>query len=114
MFNLYPRERADFWLRYQGKRGTTTSGWRRETVLVEIDPKDYEVAVAQAQANLANAGGHGAIAEYHRADHFDKHFEPAEIHRGPDIENTKAGVIAAEKAVDRGARAVGTSGGRMT
>jgi membrane fusion protein (multidrug efflux system) len=25
------------------------------TVLVEIDPKDYEVAVAQAQANLANA-----------------------------------------------------------
>ena len=25
------------------------------TVLVEIDPKDYEVAVAQAQANLSNA-----------------------------------------------------------
>ena len=25
------------------------------TVLVEIDPKDYEVAVAQAQANLDNA-----------------------------------------------------------
>ncbi|HWF48357.1 MAG TPA: HlyD family secretion protein [Bryobacteraceae bacterium] len=25
------------------------------TVLVEIDPKDYEVAIAQAQANLANA-----------------------------------------------------------
>jgi len=25
------------------------------TVLVEIDPKDYEVSVAQAQANLANA-----------------------------------------------------------
>ena len=25
------------------------------TVLVEIDPKDYEVAVAQAQANLTNA-----------------------------------------------------------
>src|SRR5271170_1253777 len=25
------------------------------TVLVEIDPKDYEVAVAQAKANLANA-----------------------------------------------------------
>ena len=25
------------------------------TVLVEIDPKDYEVALAQAQANLANA-----------------------------------------------------------
>ena len=25
------------------------------TVLVEIDPKDYEVAVAQAEANLANA-----------------------------------------------------------
>jgi len=28
---------------------------QRGTVLVEIDPKDYEVAVAQAQANLANA-----------------------------------------------------------
>ena len=27
------------------------------TVLVEIDPKDYEVAVAQAQANLSNAEG---------------------------------------------------------
>ena len=27
----------------------------KDTVLVEIDPKDYEVAVAQAQANLANA-----------------------------------------------------------
>ena len=27
------------------------------TVLVEIDPKDYEVAVAQAKANLANAEG---------------------------------------------------------
>jgi membrane fusion protein (multidrug efflux system) len=27
------------------------------TVLVEIDPKDYEVSVAQAQANLANAEG---------------------------------------------------------
>src|SRR6202142_4447685 len=25
------------------------------TVLVEVDPKDYEVAVAQAQANLTNA-----------------------------------------------------------
>jgi membrane fusion protein, multidrug efflux system len=28
---------------------------QRGTVLVEIDPKDYEVAVKQAQANLANA-----------------------------------------------------------
>ncbi|MGA7926746.1 MAG: HlyD family secretion protein [Candidatus Sulfotelmatobacter sp.] len=28
---------------------------KRGTVLVEIDPKDYEVSVAQAQANLANA-----------------------------------------------------------
>ncbi|MEA2542679.1 MAG: rane fusion protein multidrug efflux system, partial [Acidobacteriaceae bacterium] len=27
------------------------------TVLVEIDPKDYEVAVAQAQANLSSAEG---------------------------------------------------------
>jgi membrane fusion protein, multidrug efflux system len=32
----------------------------RGTVLVEIDPKDYEVAIAQAQASLANAQ---AIAE---------------------------------------------------
>ena len=28
---------------------------QKGTVLVEIDPKDYEVAVAQAQANLVNA-----------------------------------------------------------
>ena len=50
------------------------------TVLVEIDPKDYEVAVAQAQANLASAEATAASVEHHHSHHFGGHFEPAQVH----------------------------------
>src|SRR5277367_6142341 len=43
--------------RYVIKVNVDDNQWvKKGTVLVEIDPKDYEVAVAQAQANLASAG----------------------------------------------------------
>src|SRR5262250_3480256 len=42
---------------------------QKGTVLVEIDPKDYEVAVNQARANLANAEA-TAVAEHYRADYL--------------------------------------------
>jgi len=36
-----------------------------KNVLVELTEGLWRWRLAQAQANLANAGGHGAIAEYH-------------------------------------------------
>jgi len=66
------------------------------TVLVEIDPKDYEVAVAQAQANLANAEATAQslnitvpITSVNTSSQLQS--------TASDIENTKAGVIAAER-----------------
>ena len=66
------------------------------TVLVEIDPKDYEVAVAQAQANLANAEATAQslnitvpITSVNSSSQLQS--------TASDIENTKAGVIAAER-----------------
>ena len=66
------------------------------TVLVEIDPKDYEVAVAQAQANLANAEATARslnitvpITSVNTSSQLK--------FTASDIENAKAGVIAAEK-----------------
>src|SRR4029077_4457583 len=65
-------------------------------VLVEIDPKDYEVAVAQAQANLANAEATAQslnitvpITSVNSSSQLQS--------TASDIENTKAGVIAAER-----------------
>jgi membrane fusion protein (multidrug efflux system) len=65
-------------------------------VLVEIDPKDYEVAVAQAQANLANAEATAQslnitvpITSVNTSSQLQS--------TASDIENTKAGVIAAER-----------------
>ena len=41
---------------YVVKVNVNDNQWvEKGTVLVEVDPKDYEVAVAQAQANLASA-----------------------------------------------------------
>lgn len=66
------------------------------TVLVEIDPTDYEVAVAQARANLANAEATAQslnitvpIASVNTSSQLK--------FTASDIENTKAGVIAAER-----------------
>ena len=66
------------------------------TVLVEIDPKDYEVAVAQAQANLDNAE---ATAESLNitVPITSVNASSQLTFTASDIENTKAGVVAAEK-----------------
>src|ERR1700675_2538629 len=71
--------------------------WVEEgTVLVEIDPKDYEVAVAQAQANLSNAEATAQslnITVPITSVSSSSQLKSTES----DIENTKAGVIAAER-----------------
>src|ERR1700738_5281899 len=69
---------------------------QKGTVLVEIDPTDYEVAVSQAQANLANAEATAQslnltvpITSVNTASQLKS--------TASDIENTKAGIIAAER-----------------
>jgi membrane fusion protein (multidrug efflux system) len=66
------------------------------TVLVEIDPKDYEVAVAQAQANLTNAEATAQslnitvpITSANTSSQLKS--------TASDIDNTKAGVIASQR-----------------
>jgi membrane fusion protein (multidrug efflux system) len=66
------------------------------TVLVEIDPKDYEVAVAQAQANLSNAEATAQslnITVPITSVNSSSQLKSAQS----DIDNTTAGVIAAER-----------------
>ena len=67
-------------------------------VLVEIDPKDYEVAVAQAQANLASAEA--------TAQSLNLQVPITSVNTvsqlkstASDIENATAGIIAAERQV---------------
>lgn len=69
---------------------------QKGTVLVEIDPKDYEVAVAQAQANLTNAEATAQslnitvpITSVNTSSQLK--------FSASDIGNTTAGVIAAER-----------------
>jgi len=66
------------------------------TVLVEIDPKDYEVAVAQARANLANAE---ATAQSLNINVPISSVSSSSqlMSTASDIVNTRAGVIAAER-----------------
>jgi membrane fusion protein (multidrug efflux system) len=66
------------------------------TVLVEIDPKDYEVAVAQAQANLTNAEATAQslnitvpISSVNSSSQLQS--------TASDIVNTNAGIIAAQR-----------------
>jgi membrane fusion protein (multidrug efflux system) len=66
------------------------------TVLVEIDPKDFEVAVAQAQANLDNAEATAQslnitvpITSVNSSSQLKS--------TASGIDNTKAGIIAAER-----------------
>ncbi len=65
-------------------------------VLVEIDPKDFEVAVAQAQANLANAEATAQslnITVPITSINTSSQLKFA----ASDIENANAGIIAAER-----------------
>jgi membrane fusion protein (multidrug efflux system) len=66
------------------------------TVLVEIDPKDYEVALAQARANLANSESTAQslnitvpITAISTASQLQ--------FASSDVENSNAGIVAAEK-----------------
>src|SRR5271170_4048509 len=66
------------------------------TVLVEIDPKDYEVAVTQAQANLSNAEATAQslnITVPITSVNTSSQLKSAQS----DIDNSTAGVIAAER-----------------
>jgi membrane fusion protein (multidrug efflux system) len=66
------------------------------TVLVEIDPKDYEVAVAQAQANLASA--EATARSLNITVPITSVNTSSQLRfTASDIENTKAGIIAAER-----------------
>lgn len=66
------------------------------TVLVAIDPKDYEVAVAQARANLANA--EATAQSLNITVPITSVSTSSQLKfTASDIENAKAGVIAAEK-----------------
>jgi len=69
---------------------------QKGTVLVEIDPKDYEVAVAQAQASLSNAEA--------TAQSLNVTVPITTVNTtsqlkftASDIENAKAGIIAAQR-----------------
>jgi membrane fusion protein (multidrug efflux system) len=68
------------------------------TVLVEIDPKDYEVAVAQAQANLASSE---ATAQSLNIAVPITSVSTASLLKftASDVETSNAGIIAAEKQV---------------
>jgi len=66
------------------------------TLLVEIDPKDYEVAVAQAQANLANA--EATAQSLNITVPITSVSTSSQLKStASDIVNTTAGVIAAER-----------------
>ena len=69
---------------------------RAGTVLVEIDPKDYEVAVAQAQANLANA--EATAQSLNITVPITSVSTTSQLKStASDIENTQAGIVAAQR-----------------
>ena len=66
------------------------------TVLVEVDPKDYEVALARAQADLANAEATAKSLNLNvpiTSVNTSSQLKSA----ASDVENAKAGIIAAQK-----------------
>ena len=66
------------------------------TVLVEIDPKDYEVAVNQARANLANA--EATAQSLNITVPITSVSTSSQLtFTASDVENARAGIIAAEK-----------------
>ena len=68
------------------------------TVLVEIDPKDYEVAVAQAQANLVNA--EDTAQSLHITVPITSVNTSSQLKfTASGIEDADAGIIAAERQV---------------
>ncbi len=69
---------------------------QKGTVLVEIDPKDYEIAVTQAQANLANA--EATAQSLNITVPITSVSTSSQLKfTTSDVENSNAGIIAAEK-----------------
>jgi len=66
------------------------------TVLVEIDPKDYEVAVAKAQADLANAEATARSLDI-TVPITSVSTSSQLVSAASDVEGARAGVVAAEK-----------------
>ncbi len=69
---------------------------QKGTVLVEIDPADYEVALAQAKANLANAEANAQSLNI-TVPITSISTESQLKFTASDIENANAGIVAAEK-----------------
>jgi membrane fusion protein (multidrug efflux system) len=68
---------------------------QKGTVLVEIDPKDYEVAVAQAQANLASA--EATAQSLNIAVPIASVSTSSQLQfTASDVDNAAAGIVAAE------------------
>ena len=66
---------------YVQKVNVEDNQWVDEgSTLVEIDPKDYEVALARAQATLDTSRGCREKFEYRCADIFRRYLKPIEIH----------------------------------
>src|SRR5258708_464010 len=66
------------------------------TVLVEIDPKDYEIAVEQAQANLASA--EATAQSLNITVPVTSVSTSSQLKfTASDVENSRAGIVAAEK-----------------
>lgn len=74
------------------------------TVLVQLDPKDYEVAVANAKATLANDQASAAAQQTNvpiTSVNTSSQLSTAQA----DIQNAEAGLVAAQKSFD-GAQAI--------
>ena len=69
------------------------------TVLVQLDPKDFEVAVANAQANLANDQA-SAAAQVTNVPITSVNTSSQLLTAQADVENAKAGLAAAERQFD--------------
>lgn len=69
---------------------------QKGTVLVEIDPKDYEVAVDQARANLASAEATARSLNINVPITFVSTSSQLTF-AASDVENARAGIVAAEK-----------------
>ena len=65
------------------------------TVLVEIDPKDYQVAVDRAKADLESAEA-SAMAAEHNLPIISANSSSQLASAGADIENARAGISAAQ------------------
>jgi membrane fusion protein (multidrug efflux system) len=68
----------------------------RGAVVVEIDPKDYEVAVAQARANLANAEATAQSLNI-TVPITSVNTESQLKYAASDVETASAGIVAAQK-----------------